>query len=158
MIKENEKLSLYGISSLFAWSVIIVTIIFRVTKISFGRVEQFRIVFLFVGICLILEAVLLYANAVFKAKIEEHIRKDKLVTTGAYAYVRNPIYSSVLILCTGIILLSRNWCLLCLPVLYWFYLTKLLKCTEEIWLAEFYGKQYLDYCKKTNRCIPWIPR
>lgn len=27
---------------------------------------------------------------------------------------------------------------------------------EEKWLAELYGQEYIDYCKKENRCIPWF--
>ena len=33
-----------------------------------------------------------------------------------------------------------------------------LKNTEEKWLSELYGQEYLDYCKKVNRCIPWFPK
>ena len=34
----------------------------------------------------------------------------------------------------------------------------LLKNTEEKWLEELYGQEYIDYCKKVNRCIPWFPK
>ena len=33
-----------------------------------------------------------------------------------------------------------------------------LKNTEEKWLANLYGQEYIDYCKRVNRCIPWLPR
>jgi len=26
--------------------------------------------------------------------------------------------------------------------------------TEEKWLKDLYGKEYIDYCKEVNRCIP----
>lgn len=161
IIEGNEKLSLYGIGPFFTWPSLLVTIISSVIfgwKVKFGRVEQLRTAFLVIGIILIVEAVLLYTNAVFKVKIMDCIRQDKLLTTGVYAYVRNPIYSAVLFLCAGIILIARNYCLLCLLILHWGYLTILLKTTEEIWLKEFYGEAYLEYCKKTNRCIPWFKR
>lgn len=162
VIKENENLSIYGVGPLFTWPVVAVSlicaVIFGFGNFDFGKVKQYGIVFVMIGVVLMVLAVLLYTSAVFKAKIVEHIRNDKLLTTGVYAYVRNPIYSAVLFMCLGIIVIARNYCLLCLPVIYWVYLTVLLKKTEEIWLEEYYGQQFLDYCKKTNRCIPWIPR
>lgn len=161
IIKENEKLSLYGIGPFFTWPSLLVTVIFSIIfgcKVKFGKVEQLSVVFLVTGFISIMGAILLYTNAVFKVKIMDCIRQDKLLTTGVYAYVRNPIYSAILFLCTGIILVARNYCLLCLPVLLWGYLTILLKITEETWLQDFYGEAYLEYCKKTNRCIPWFKR
>ncbi len=161
IIEGNDNLSLYGIGPFFTWPSLLVTIVCSVIfgwKVKFGKVEQLSIVFLVIGILLIVEAVILYTNAVFKVKIMDCIRQDKLLTTGAYSYVRNPIYSAVLLLCTGIILIARNYCLLFLPVLHWGYLTILLKTTEETWLRDFYGETYLEYCRKTNRCIPWFKR
>ena len=161
IIKGNEKLSLYGIGPFFTWPSLLVTVIFSIIfgcKVKFGKVEQLSVVFLVTGFISIMGAILLYTNALFKVKIMDCIRQDKLLTTGVYAYVRNPIYSAILFLCTGIILVARNYCLLCLPVLLWGYLTILLKITEETWLQDFYGEAYLEYCKKTNRCIPWFKR
>ena len=37
-------------------------------------------------------------------------------------------------------------------------MTIFLKNTEEKWLSELYGQEYLDYCKRVNRCIPWSPK
>ena len=28
---------------------------------------------------------------------------------------------------------------------------------EEKWLRDMYGKEYEDYCKRVNRCWPWLP-
>ena len=161
ILKENEKLSLYGIGPFFTWPSLFITILSSIVfdwKIRFGKVRVLGIVFLLIGILLVVLAAFLYISAVFKSKIMDYIKQDKLLTTGVYAYVRNPIYSAVLFLCTGIVFIARNYCLLCLPVLLWAYLTILLKTTEETWLLEFYGKAYLKYCGKTNRCIPWFKK
>lgn len=29
-----------------------------------------------------------------------------------------------------------------------------MKFTEEKWLADLYGREYVEYCKNVNRCIP----
>lgn len=81
-----------------------------------------------------------------------------MITTGVYAYVRNPVYSAFLMMCTGALLLANNVFLLILPVIYWIFLTVLMKCTEEKWLANLYGREYVEYCKKVNRCIPFFTR
>lgn len=45
-----------------------------------------------------------------------------------------------------------------LPVVFWPFLTALMKRTEEKRLLERFGQEYADYCRRVNRCIPWFPR
>ena len=111
-----------------------------------------------IGIILILFAVFPWLYAVVITKIDDGILHNHLVTTGAYALVRNPIYSAILILCTEVLIIGGNVLFLILPFLYWAFLTVLIKHTEEKWLSELYGEEYKEYCKKVNRCIPWFPK
>lgn len=37
-------------------------------------------------------------------------------------------------------------------------MTVLMKHTEEKWLKNLYGKEYEEYCKRVNRCIPWFKK
>ncbi len=97
-------------------------------------------------------------SAIFQAKIDQGILNNSLVTTGVYAYVRNPIYSAFMIACTGALLIAGNLWLLVLPFLYWGFMTVLMKNTEEKWLRDLYGEEYIEYCKRVNRCIPWKRR
>ncbi|MGP1449285.1 MAG: methyltransferase family protein, partial [Filifactor alocis] len=86
------------------------------------------------------------------------LKENRLVTHGVYAYVRNPIYSAWIFICTGILLLGHDiWAFVLCPI-FWAYLTVLMKHTEEKWLINQYGQQYLDYMKKVNRVFPWFPR
>lgn len=110
------------------------------------------------GAALILGGAFLWYAAVFRAKIDDGILNNRLVTTGVYAWVRNPIYTAFLMFCTGALLISGNLLLLFLPPVYWAFLTLLMKHTEEKWLAQRYGQPYLHYCERVNRCIPWPPR
>lgn len=66
------------------------------------------------------------------------------------AYLSFPIIKMVLLMIYG------NLWLLILPVLYWLFLTVLMKCTEEKWLKNLYGMEYEEYCRRVNRCIPWF--
>jgi protein-S-isoprenylcysteine O-methyltransferase Ste14 len=114
-----------------------------------------KIPLIIIGILFILFGIYLWVNAVIVCKLDDNIRSNKLVTTGVYAYVRNPIYSAVLLVCTGAIIIANNLYLLVLPVIYWAFLTILMKNTEEKWLLNVYGDEYINYCKKVNRCIPF---
>ena len=86
------------------------------------------------------------------------IKTGQFVITGVYKCVRNPIYTAFMFVCTGVVFFMNNLWLLMLPVVFWIYLTVLMKNTEEKWLIKLYGQKYLDYCKCTNRCIPWFPK
>ncbi len=109
------------------------------------------------GGALALGGAALWYAAVFGAKIDDGIESNRLVTSGAYAIVRNPIYAAFTLVCAGAILLFGNlWLLVLLPA-YWAFLTVLMRLTEERWLLDLYGQEYVDYCNRVNRCIPWFP-
>ncbi|MCR4964113.1 MAG: isoprenylcysteine carboxylmethyltransferase family protein [Bacteroidales bacterium] len=110
------------------------------------------------GVLLIVFGVYLWIKAVVLDKIDNNIKINKLVTTGAYAWVRNPIYSAFMLICTGVILIIGNLFFFILPLLFWAFLTILMKQTEEKWLLDLYGEDYREYCRKVNRCIPWFPK
>ena len=120
-----------------------------------NEISALRIPLIIIGIVFILFGIYLWINAVIVCKLDDNIRSNKLVTTGVYAYVRNPIYSAVLLVFTGAIIIANNLYLLVLPVIYWTFLTILMKNTEEKWLLNLYGDEYINYCKKVNRCIPF---
>lgn len=111
-----------------------------------------------IGIALILLGFFFWYSANAHSKLDENIKNNNLITTGVYAYVRNPVYSAFLMMCTGILLFANNVCLLALPVVYWGFMTVLMKFTEEKWLANLYGSEYIEYCKIVNRCIPFFKK
>lgn len=161
-MKHENHLPLYGVGPIYGASIIALTIAGMLLTgygwLSSGSYTAPRLPADIAAILLIALGILLWGKAVVQAKIDVKILENKLVTTGVYAWVRNPIYSAFLFACTGALLLMHNLWLLLLPVLYWGFLTTLMKHTEEKWLAARYGAAYSDYCKRTNRCIPWFPR
>lgn len=80
------------------------------------------------------------------------------VTAGVYSLVRNPIYSAFLFFCTGALFISGNIFFYPLFFFYWLFMVVLMKCTEEKWLKNLYGREYEEYCRRVNRCIPWFPK
>lgn len=112
---------------------------------------------LFVGlaIVLILDAAFLWLAAVRISKINEKIENNQLETEGVYALVRHPIYSAWLQICTALILFSQNILLLILPVIFWIVLSIVISKTEEKWLKEKFGNDYVLYAQNTNRFVPF---
>lgn len=159
-MKEKKKhLPMYGVGPIYVAVIIGLTVLGIVLSIRnmipLIRYKGISVVMLILGIGLVVYGIYLWYAAVIKDKIDDGIVNNRLVTTGIYAQVRNPIYSAFLITCTGVLLIYGNILLLCLPFLYWFFLTVLMRSTEEKWLRELYGKEYEEYCRSVNRCIPW---
>lgn len=123
-----------------------------------GKVASLRVPFIVFGVIFIALGVFIWVQAVIVTKIDKAILDNQLVTDGIYSWVRNPIYSAIAIALTGVALLFSNLWLLILPIIFWIDITILMKNTEEKWLTERYGQDYLEYCKRVNRCIPWFPK
>jgi protein-S-isoprenylcysteine O-methyltransferase Ste14 len=75
-----------------------------------------------------------------------------LVTTGAYAHVRHPIYSGVVLILAGYTLAWSNWMLALIVgvVARQFFEAK--ARAEERWLVERYP-QYARYCLRVGRRV-----
>ena len=162
-MKENKKhLPVIGVGPVIVVPQIVLSAagIFISTKefLSFARIPALRIPFTVLGVVLIILGLYLWVYANFKTKIESHIKKNTLATDGVYSIVRNPIYSAFFLVCTGILLFPANLILLILPVLFYFYMTVIIKNTEEKWLKALYGNEYAEYCRNVNRCIPGFPK
>lgn len=153
---------MYGVGPIYVAVILVLTAVgtflSAAGKLDSGHFTQGRIAAFVIGILLIFLGILCWIKAACQAKIDDGILHNYLVTGGIYAWVRNPIYSAFLFLCTGILLFSCNIWLLALPLLYWVFLTILMKGTEEKWLTKQYGEEYAAYCRRTNRSIPWFPR
>lgn len=160
-MKNEQHLPMYGVGPAYV-AVIIVLTAAGIALTAAGRIPTaqagpLRIPLIAAGILLIALGAWSWWSAVFRSRVDDHIKNNTLVTTGIYAWVRNPIYAAFLMACTGALLLADNLWLLVLPPAYWLYLTVLIKHTEEKWLAKLYGQEYTDYCRRVNRCIPWFP-
>ena len=133
-MKENE-LPYYGVGPYYCGSIIIVTIASIVLSylniIPKYSISGLGFIFNMLGIAMIITAIALWIWGALKSDIHDNIDNDQLITSGAYAYVRNPIYSAFLFLATGMIVFYGNIILFLLPILYWALLTELMKRTEE---------------------------
>lgn len=159
-MKKREHLPFIGVGPLIFAFHIVITIAGIVLSckeyFDFGKIEVLNIPLKIIGILFIIFGVYLYLSANFKSKLFDNITENKLVTTGVYSIVRNPIYSAFLLACTGVVCIANNVVLFVIPVLGWAFMTIVLKLSEEKWLKNLYGDEYVEYCKKVNRCIPWF--
>jgi protein-S-isoprenylcysteine O-methyltransferase Ste14 len=77
---------------------------------------------------------------------------DKLITTGVFAFSRNPIYVAFWIVMLGQFLVFPNWLLLVyLGAATWLFHRQVLR--EEAYLIRHYGRQYSEYCARVRRYI-----
>ena len=156
---NNKRLSVTGIGPIYVSIILITTFILVILEIN-GKLPRYEISIhilpIAIGIIVMVIGAVLWISAVISSKIIKNIKSNVLVTTGVFKYVRNPIYSSFMLVCTGVLCILNNMILLIAPVFYWGLMTALLVCTEEKWLRDLYKDEYVEYCKKVNRCIPMV--
>ncbi len=156
---EKGHLPILGVGPLYVITIILMTIISIILSatrfIPVITFANFQWIFILIGILCFIIGITLWLKAVIIDRLDAHIIKNELVTTGVYAYVRNPVYSAFMFVCTGVLLIYGNLVLLVLPIIYWGFMTVLMKLTEEKWLENLYGKEYVQYRQRVNRCIPW---
>lgn len=77
---------------------------------------------------------------------------DALITSGAFAFSRNPIYVAFALILIGQFLVFPNWILLVyLGAGVWLMHRQVL--LEEAYLQGHYGARYAGYCRKVGRYL-----
>ena len=156
---KTKHLPILGVGPMYVITIILMTVISIILSttrmIPIITFTNIRWIFVLIGILCFIIGITLWLKAVIIDRLDAHIIKNELVTTGVYAYVRNPVYSAFMFVCTGVLLIYGNLVLLVLPIIYWGFMTVLMKLTEEKWLENLYGKEYVQYRQRVNRCIPW---
>lgn len=159
-MNSKAHLPLFGVGPIIVYGMFIITAaaILAVLKfdLSFAEFEFLKIPFIVIGVLLILFGGYLDLSAKIKSKLFKNVEENNLITDGVYGIVRNPVYSGAMFVCTGACFIVNNLLLFAVPVICWIYLTVFLINTEEKWLMGIYGREYAEYCKRVNRCIPWF--
>ena len=106
-----------------------------------------------VGYVWLLPGLILWGAAVIQ--LLTGFSKGKLVTTGAYGVVRNPIYSSVtFFVLPAVTLMTQTWVYLVASV-FLYAGVMIFIGVEEKQLTQAFGKQYQDYLARVDRLIPF---
>src|SRR5262252_6259248 len=108
------------------------------------------VVLCFAGLTLLLLTLISFGKS-FRVGIDiDH--PDKLVTTGVFAFSRNPIYLAFGFVLLGQFLVFPNWVLLVyLAAGIWLFHRQVLR--EEAFLRQQYGQEYAEYCNRVRRYL-----
>ena len=157
---KKNTLPVFGVGPIYAVSCLLLTVLGLFLKkkgfLNGGDLPGLKSEAMRIGFMLIFIGVALWIYAVLIQRISKEISSGHLVTIGIYSIVRNPIYLAFLCVCTGILVTAHNVYLLIIPVVLYIFLTVLMKQTEEKWLLDKFGSEYIEYCKHVNRVIPWF--
>jgi protein-S-isoprenylcysteine O-methyltransferase Ste14 len=103
-----------------------------------------------VGLLLMLWSLLSFGMS-FRVGIDT-AHPDKLVTTGVFAFSRNPIYVAFWMVMIGQFLILPNWILLVyLAAATWLFHRQVLR--EEAYLSKYYGREYSEYANRVRRYL-----
>jgi protein-S-isoprenylcysteine O-methyltransferase Ste14 len=113
-------------------------------------VSWLGVVFCLAGLSLLLWSLVSFGQS-FRVGIDtEH--PDKLVTTGVFAFSRNPIYVAFAFILLGQFLIFSNWILLAYVAAgVWLFHRQVLR--EEDYLQGHYGGEYATYCSRVRRYL-----
>jgi len=102
------------------------------------------------GLLMLLWSLVSFSNS-FRVGIDtEH--PDKLVTSGIFAFSRNPLYVAFAVILIGQFLIFPNWILL-LYLAGFCALVHRQVLREEDYLNGHYGPDYLAYCRRVRRYL-----
>ena len=108
------------------------------------------VLFCLAGLLLLLWSLVSFGKS-FRVGIDtEH--PDKLITSGVFAFSRNPIYAAFALILLGQFLIFSNWILLVFMVAgAWLFHRQVL--LEEAYLQQHYGQEYAEYCRRVRRYL-----
>jgi protein-S-isoprenylcysteine O-methyltransferase Ste14 len=102
------------------------------------------------GLALLLWSIVSFGQS-FRVGIDT-TTPDKLITTGAFAISRNPIYVAFACILIGLFLTFPNWILLVyLIAAVWLFNRQVLR--EETYMKGHYGAPYEAYCRQARRYL-----
>ena len=113
-----------------------------------GIISWVGVFFCLAGLLLLLWSLVSFGQS-FRVGIDTD-HPDKLITTGVFAFSRNPIYVAFAFILLGQFLIFSNWILLIyFGAAIWLFHRQVLR--EEDYLKKHYGKEYLEYCNRVRR-------
>ena len=106
------------------------------------------------GLIPLLESIVRFVR-VGRGTLMPNVPTERLVATGLYRFVRNPMYVGDLMVLAGEALLFRSWGLALYSAVIWQVLDQFIRRYEEPTLLRRHGEEYTRYCEQVYR---WLPR
>lgn len=134
--------------------VIIPAVIEKNPAISVDAIFYLGLMLIIAGICVMVVTVSMFIR-IGKGTLAPWSPTRKLVTSGPYAYMRNPMITGVLAILLGESCLFHStrifvWLVVFLMYHYFYFII-----SEEPGLVKRFGQEYLEYKKNVPR---WLPR
>jgi protein-S-isoprenylcysteine O-methyltransferase Ste14 len=155
----------HGFYRFFAWEAILALILLNVEYWFWNPFSLHQVIswiFLIASAFLVVHAVhllrMIGKPAAQRSGDEAAIAFEKttrLVSAGAYKYIRHPMYSSLLFLAWGVLFKNLSWPSAILALAATVFLVATAKA-EEAENIRFFGTSYQTYIKKTTRFIPFL--
>lgn len=116
MKSQGFEMPIFGVGPIYVITCLILTIagicLHLNGYIYQGKMIKGKIFFIIAAIFMILLGICLWIQAVIVQKINKKVTEKKLITTGVYSIVRNPVYSAFIFIFTGLLLFTANYILL----------------------------------------------
>ena len=106
------------------------------------------------GLIPLLESVVRFVR-VGRGTLMPTVPTERLVISGLYRSVRNPMYVGDLMVLAGEAVLFRSGWMVLYAALVWLVLDQFIRRYEEPTLQRRHGAEYLRYCEQVQR---WWPR
>ncbi len=153
--KSTKNMDRWGIGPRFAVISLAYSII--LAAINYFLVELFlhenRALF-FTGLALLVLGIIYMILS--SIQLHGRFNTGKLETRYCYAIVRNPIYSSWIVLTVpGLVLLTRAVLGFTIPIFMYFVFRRMIR-VEEKYLTKKYGKEYVKYKERVGSILPKI--
>ena len=84
--------------------------------------------------------------------------RGRLVTTGPFRLVRNPIFTCTLVTALGLALTVPNLFGVLMVAAFVAAIQVQVRLVEEPYLAQVHGEEYRRYAARTGRFLPWLGR
>ena len=126
----QKHLPIFGVGPIYVFIIAILTFaayrLRNLPVLASGRIDVLQKPLFILGIILIVLGVFIWFQAAIVSRLLDGIVKNRLVTTGIYAWVRNPLYTAFVFVCTGVILMAGNLWFFILPFVFWGFMTVLM--------------------------------
>jgi protein-S-isoprenylcysteine O-methyltransferase Ste14 len=86
----------------------------------------------------------------------DETERTKLITTGLYAWVRNPIFTGMGLFGAGLVLVWMNWASVTSLALLVLGLELQVRFVEEPYLARVHGHAFTSWASRVGRFVPWV--
>lgn len=84
--------------------------------------------------------------------------RTELITAGLFRWVRNPIFTMMIVASVGLGLVCSTPLLMMLPLVLIAALEVQVRVVEEPWLRGLHGEAYRAWAARTGRFVPWLGR